>query len=101
MFDFDDFLVVGTKACIVGKTDKSWMKWAGHMVRMKDERSLKRSETKKQEGCRKRGRPQLRWEDCVKGDLRKAEEEEKWREKVNNRDEWKQITKVAIQRSDK
>ena len=50
------------------------------MVRMKDERLSNRSETKEQEGCRKRGRPQLRWEDCVKRDLRKAEEEEKWRE---------------------
>ena len=56
----------------------------------------KRAEEKKQEGSRKRGRPQLRWEDCVKRDLRKAEEEEKWREKANNRDRWKQITKVAV-----
>ena len=45
---------VGTKACIVGKI------------------LPKRSQTKKHEGCRKRGRPQLRWEDCVKRDLRKA-----------------------------
>ena len=66
---------VGTKACIVGKIVKSRMKWAGHnvMVRMKDDKLPKRSETKKQEGFRKRGRPQLRWEDCVKRDLRKAE----------------------------
>ena len=91
---------VGTKACTVGRIVKSWMKWAGHMVRMKDERSPKISETKKQEGCRKRGRPQLRWKDCVKRDLRKAEEEEKWREKANNRDQWKEITKVDVQRSD-
>ena len=35
---------------------KSRVKWAGHMVRMKDENI---SETKKQEGCRKRRRPQL------------------------------------------
>ena len=51
---------------------------------MKVERLPKGSETKKQEGCRKRGlrrgRPQLIWEDCEKRDLRKAEEEEKWRE---------------------
>ena len=38
--------------------------------------------------------------DCVKRDLRKAEEEEKLREKANNRGQWKQITKVAILRSD-
>ncbi len=76
------------------------MKWAGHMVRMKDDKLPKRSETKKQEGFRKRGRPQLRWEDFVKRDLRKAEEE-KWREKANDRDQWKQITKVAVLRSDR
>ena len=91
---------VGTKACIVGKIVKSRMKWAGHMVRMKDDKLTKRSEKKKQECFRKRGRPQLRWEDCVKRDLRKAEEEEKWREKANNRDQWNQITKVTVLRSD-
>ena len=66
---------------------------------MKDDKLPKlRADTKKQEGSRKRGRPQLRvrWEDCVKRDLRKAEEEEKWREKANNRDRCKQITKVAV-----
>ena len=61
-----------TNSCIVGRTVKSRIKWAGHRVRMRDERLPKRSETKKQEGCRKRGRPLLRWEDCVKRDLRKA-----------------------------
>ena len=73
---------VGTKACMVGKIVKSQMNWAGHMVRMKDAKLPIRSETKKQEGSRKRGRPPLRWEDCVKRYLR-----EKWREKANNRDQ--------------
>ena len=36
---------VGTKACLVGKIVKSRMKWVGHMVRMKDEKLPKRSET--------------------------------------------------------
>ena len=42
---------------------------------MKDDKLPKRSETKKQECFIKRGRPQLRREDCAKRDLRKAEEE--------------------------
>ena len=92
--------VVGTKACIIGKIGKSRMKWAGHMVRMKDDKLPKIAETKKQEGSRKRGRPQLRWEDCVKRDLRKAEQEETWRENANNKERWKLIRKVAVLRSD-
>ena len=44
------------------------MGW-GHMVRKKDERLPKRAETKKQGGCRQRGRLKLRWEDCLKRDL--------------------------------
>ena len=67
---------VGTKAGLVGKIDNSGLKWAGHMVRMKDDKLPKRSESKKHEGSRKLGRPQLRWEYSVKIDLRKAEEEE-------------------------
>ena len=34
-----------------------------HMVRLKDETLAKKSETNKQEDCRKRGRPRLSWED--------------------------------------
>ena len=40
--------------------------------------------TKKQECCRKQGRPQLRCEYCVRRDHGKTDEEEKWREKANN-----------------
>ena len=43
---------VGSKACIVGKIVTSRMKWAGHMVRMKDDKQPKGAETKKQEGSR-------------------------------------------------
>ena len=83
---------VGTKACIVGKIVKSRMKWAGHMVRMKDDKLINYRKHLRQRSKnvadRKRGRPQPRWEDCVKRDLRKAEEEEHWREKANNRDQF-------------
>ena len=61
------------------------MKWAGHMIRLKDERLRNRSDRKKQGGSRKQRRPQLRWEECVKRDLRK--EEENWKEKANEREQ--------------
>ena len=54
-----------TEAYVVSKQFMRMMRWAGFMVGMKDERLPKRSETKNQGGCRKRGRPQLRWEDCL------------------------------------
>ena len=62
---------------------------------MKDERLLKRSETKKQGGCSKRERAQLIWEDCLKrpDSPEKGREGEKWREKANKREQWKTITK--------
>ena len=44
---------VGTKACIVDKIVKSRMKWAGHIVRMKDDKLPKRADTKNEDGSRK------------------------------------------------
>ena len=38
----------------------------------------KKAEVKKQQGCRKRGRQQLRWEDCVRRDMRRSGDE-RWR----------------------
>lgn len=35
----------------------------------------KKAEVMKQRGSRKRGRPQLRWEDFVKRDVRKTEDD--------------------------
>ena len=43
--------------------------WAGHVERMEGERLTKRAGALRGEGRRRRGRPRLRWEDCVKRDL--------------------------------
>ena len=59
-----------TKACIVGKIVQSRVKGVGYIVRMQNVRLPNRYETKKHVGCRKVERPQLGWEDCVKGNLR-------------------------------
>ena len=88
--------------CIVGRIVQSLVKWAGNMVRMKDEGLPKISETEKQECCRKRGRPHLRsMEDCVERDLRKAEEGRKIERKGQQHGAIEFFfTKVAVLQSD-
>ena len=48
---------------------------------MADGRLPKRATELREQGRRRRGRPRLRWEDCVKRDVRKAVEEEDWKKK--------------------
>ena len=43
------------------------MKGAGHLVWMEMGQLWKKAEVGKQQGSGKGARPQLRWEDCVKG----------------------------------
>ena len=64
---------------------RSRLQWAGHVER-------KRAPELCEEGRRRRGRPRLRWEDCVKRDVRKAGEEEDWEKKTRDRRVEKTIT---------
>ena len=52
----------------------------------------KRAEVEKHQGCRKRGRPQLRWEDCMRRDMRRSGKDDRWREGVADRKLWKERT---------
>ena len=60
---------------------RSILQWAGHVERMADDILPKRATELREQGRRRRGRPRLRWEDCVKRDVRKAGEEEDWKKK--------------------
>ena len=55
---------------------RSRLLWAGYVERMADGRLPKRAAELREHGRRRRGRPRLRWEDCVKRDVRKAGGEE-------------------------
>ena len=46
--------------------------WIGHVERMAEDRLTKRADAYREEGRRRRGRPRLRWDDCVKRDGRNA-----------------------------
>ena len=65
---------IGMHFCLTGRIVRSQMMWAGHLVRMEVGRLPKRAEVVKQRGRRKKGRSQLRWEDCVKRDVKKKED---------------------------
>ena len=53
---------------------RSTLKWAGHIARMGGDKLAKRSDAESQrvEGRRRRGRPRMRWEDCVKRDMERV-----------------------------
>ena len=40
----------------------------------------------------------LRWEDCVKRDVRKAGEEEDWKKKTRDRGGWKRLSDEAVKK---
>ena len=63
------------------------MRWAGHVVRMGEDRVVYRMLVGKPEGKRPLGRPRRRWEDNIKMDLQEVEGGRgDWLELAQNRD---------------
>jgi hypothetical protein len=79
---------------IVADIKKKALEWIGHVVRMDQERAIKKISESEPEGSRKRGRPRLRWLEDVSKDplVRKIK---KWRQKAGNREELASIIKEA------
>ena len=81
---------VGMQCSLTGRLVRSWMRWAGHLVRIDAGKLTKRAEVEKHKGHRKRGRPQLRWEDYMRRDMRRSGEDERWSEGAADRKLWKE-----------
>ena len=77
---------------------RSRLLWAGHVKTMADDRLPKRAAELREEGRRRRGRPRLRWDDCVKRAVRKAGEEEDWKKKTRDRGGWKRLSDEAVKK---
>ena len=71
---------------------RSRLQWAGHVERMADDRLPKRAAELREQGRGRRGRPRLRWEDCVKRDVKKAGEE------GGDRGGWKRVSDEAVKK---
>ena len=78
----------GVQRSFTARLVRSRLQWAGHIERMAGDRLPKRAAELREQGRRRRGRPRLRWEDCVKRHVRKSgeggrlEEEDKRQRRV-------------------
>ena len=83
---------VGIQKCLMGRLVKSRMKWAGHVERMKEDRLPRMAYIHQERGKRKRGRPRMRWRDCIERDMRKAElEDVDWMMLAQDRAQWRMV----------
>jgi hypothetical protein len=70
------------------------LKWLGHIRRMEESSLCKKLTFSHLEGCRKKGRPKLRWLGDVLQDL-KTLKVTVWWKKAQDRDRWKAVIKEA------
>jgi hypothetical protein len=70
------------------------MKCLGHIRRMEESSPCKKLTFSQLEGCRKKGRPKLRWLDDVLQDI-KTLKVTAWWKKAQDRDSWKAVIKEA------
>ena len=68
---------IGMQFSLTGTLGRIQVMWADRLVRMQESRRPKKAEAIKKTGHRRRDRPQLRWEDCVKRDVEQMEEDDK------------------------
>jgi hypothetical protein len=73
------------------------MRWAGHVTRMGEGRSVYRVLVGRSEGKRPLGRPRRRWEDNIKMDLRELGiDEANWIRLVQDRAQWRAFVNTVM-----
>ncbi|KAJ4427279.1 hypothetical protein ANN_24897 [Periplaneta americana] len=70
------------------------LQWIGHVIRMKEDRLVKKALNGKIEGLRRRGWPRTRWLDAVENDLREMKVK-RWRKTAEDSEAWATIMKEA------
>jgi hypothetical protein len=76
--------VVNRKPNILTTIQVRRLEWAGHLVRMSDESTVRKVFRGNADGRRKAGRPKLRWLDCIENGL-KSVNVKRWRKKAEGR----------------
>ena len=71
------------------------LEWAGHMIRMEEERIPKKVLNGNFHTTRTVGRPRTRWADVVQRDALQLPGIRGWRRRAANRDEWRRLIREA------
>uniref|UniRef100_A0A1B0EY09 Uncharacterized protein n=1 Tax=Phlebotomus papatasi TaxID=29031 RepID=A0A1B0EY09_PHLPP len=79
---------------IVGIAKSSRLRWAGHIMRMPNNRVVRKIFEGRPVGSRTVGRPRKRWEDDVDNDARKINVRN-WRALTSNRENWRRAVEEA------
>ena len=74
------------------------LRWAGHVIRLEEQNPARRFFAAVAEGRRQKGRPKLRWEDGVTGDVKELRERH-WRSTARNGVGWQKILRKALAQS--
>jgi hypothetical protein len=69
--------------------------WAGHVIRMEEERIQKKVLNRTFYNTRPVGRPRTRWADAVQKDALQLLGVRGWRRRAENRDEWRHVLREA------
>jgi hypothetical protein len=71
------------------------LEWAGHIIRMEEERISKKVLNGNFHTTRPVGRPRTRWVDVVQRDTLQLLGTRGWRRRATNRDEWWRLVREA------
>ena len=84
-------------ANIVNRIKYGRLQWAGHLVRMSEERIAKTIfDGEPGRGRRLRGRPRIRWQYAVESDLGALNVRGNWKSIAQDRQQWSSILRSAL-----
>jgi hypothetical protein len=82
---------------IIRQVKSRWMRWAGHVARIGEERKVYKVSVGKPEGKKPLGRPRRRWEDGIRMDLGEIDfGGGDWIRLAQDRDRWRAVVSTVL-----
>ena len=92
---YDELYSLYNESNIVEDIKIRRLEWAGHIIRMEEERIPKKILNGNFHTTRPVGRPRTRWADVVQRDALQLLRTRGWRRRAADRDEWRRLVREA------